>query len=56
MAFINSDGSEATKDMGEIAVEADGSSQGVNAISLKEGLGRRANRLGAIAAGSSRRA
>jgi hypothetical protein len=45
--FINSDGSEATKDMGQLAVESDGSAQGVKAISLKEGLGRRANRLGA---------
>ena len=46
MAFINSDGTEATKDMGQLAVENDGSPQGVKAISLKEGLGRRACRLG----------
>ena len=46
MAFITADGSEATKDSGQIGVEDDGSQQGVQAISLKEGLGRRANRLG----------
>ena len=46
MPFINADGSEATKDMGQVAVENDGSPQGVQAVSLKEGLGRRANRLG----------
>jgi hypothetical protein len=53
VAFINSDGSEATKDMGQIAVENDGSDQGVQAMSLKEGLGRRANRLGAAAHANS---
>lgn len=53
MAFINSDGSEATKDMGQMAIENDGSAQGVTALSLKEGLGRRANRLGAGAHASS---
>jgi hypothetical protein len=46
MAFINSDGTEAVKDMGQLGIEADGSAMGVQAISLKEGLGRRANRLG----------
>ena len=46
MAFINSDGTEATKDMGQLGVEADGSTPGVLAVSTKEGLGRRACRLG----------
>jgi len=46
MAFITTDGSEAPKDSGQIGMEDDGSQQGVQAISLKEGLGRRANRLG----------
>ena len=53
MAFINSDGSEATKDVGQIGVENDGSAQGVQAVSLKEGLGRRANRLGSFARADS---
>lgn len=46
MAFINSDGTEATKDMGQLGIESDGSTAGVQAISIKEGLGRRACRLG----------
>ena len=46
MAFINSDGTEAMKDMGQLGIEADGSTAGVQAVSLKEGLGRRACRLG----------
>lgn len=53
MAFINSDGSAAVKDVGELAVENDGSPQGVQAVSLKEPLGRRANRLGAAARADS---
>jgi hypothetical protein len=39
--------------MGQMAIENDGSAQGVTALSLKEGLGRRANRLGAGAHASS---
>jgi hypothetical protein len=39
--------------MGQIAVENDGSAQGVQATSLKEGLGRGANRPGAGAQASS---
>jgi hypothetical protein len=46
MAFINSDGTEAVKDMGQLGIEADGSPAGVQAVSMKEGLGRRACRLG----------
>ena len=46
MAFINSDGTEAVKDMGQLGIEADGSPAGLQAVSLKEGLGRRACRLG----------
>jgi hypothetical protein len=53
VAFINSDGSESTKDAGQIGVENDGSDQGVQAVSLKEGLGRRANRLGSAAHANS---
>jgi hypothetical protein len=53
MPYINSDGTDAVKDMGEIGVEDDGSPQGVQAISLKEGLGRRANRLGGGTQGNS---
>jgi hypothetical protein len=39
--------------LGQIGVENDGSDQGVQAMSLKEGLGRRANRLGAAAQSNS---
>ena len=53
MAFINADGSEATKDMGQLGVEQDGSVQGVVAISLKEHLGRRANRVGGAGGAAS---
>ena len=39
MAFINSDGTEATKDLGQLGIEADGSAAGVHAVGIKEGWG-----------------
>ena len=53
MAFINSDGSESTKDSGQLGIEQDGSIPGLVAVSLKEGLGRRANRLGGASSAAS---